>query len=55
MKRIVCAKLHVQAKFAREHIFKLNQLHEPKFFRVEIGEDIEVTVPGGLLPRAQEP
>ena len=42
MERVVRAELHIKAKLAREHIFKLDQFHKSEFFRIEVYKYIEV-------------
>jgi hypothetical protein len=37
-------ELHVNAKLAREHIFKLDQFHKPEYFRIEVYKYIKVTI-----------
>ena len=44
MERVMRTELHVKAKLAREHIFKLDQFHKPEFFRIEVYKYIEVTI-----------
>jgi hypothetical protein len=44
MERVMGIELHVKAKLAREHIFKLDQFHKPEYFRIEVYKYIKVTI-----------